>query len=108
MRIHMFNPHVWLHRGFGLHPAVVALRSSTHVSASVPPFVEVKRGKESEHFAVEASSVPPQAEPASLSSTRTVDAWAVHVPASAPSAVHAPEARAHVPIFKIDGLPSVV
>jgi hypothetical protein len=104
-RIHMFRPQVWLNRGFGLHPAVVARRSSTHDSESVPPLVAVSRGNEREHFAVDSASVPPQPD-ASLSSTRGAEACVVHVPAVEPVVVQAP--MVHVPIRRIEGLPSVV
>src|SRR3954452_19004865 len=104
----MLRPHVWLHCGFGLQPATVALRSSTQERYSVPLGVEVRRGNDTEHFAVEPASVPPQAPLASLSSTRTVEACGVQEPAAAPSAVHVPDARAHEPALRIDGFPSVV
>src|SRR5262245_15361258 len=85
VRAHMFRPQTWLNRGFGLHPASVARRSSTHVKVRPVVAFHVNRGNATLQFAVLRASVPGHGV-ASLSSTRVREAW------FAPGAVHWPAA----------------
>src|SRR6476469_5587716 len=107
----MFRPQTWLNRGFGLHPARVASRSSTHVSVRPELAFQVRRGNATLQLAVPAPSVPGHGV-ASLSSTRVREAWfapgAVHCPATPVVSMQVPDPVAHDPIRRIDGLPSVV